>query len=304
MRRGALGSVLVLGAGLGASACAGSSAGARHAGGAGRGARAAGIVAAVLAAPKEVLAAADPEPDGLMWVLSGSARAKTLTSIDLSSGKVLASLGVSRAAGSLAASSTGLLAVGLATATAGAVELLNVTTGAEQGFVPVGAPVRSLAFGADGTTLYVLDGDAASTSVTVVDSVSDRILATFGQPHDAVGIVADPSQRSVWTLDRSGVVEQTSTSTGRPTSVFPTGGPGLAITESPSGGLLYVLEGGSSVSRIAVVSTAKDSVERVLPAAARSVGLAVSPSGGMLYDLVGAPGYGNIQEIPVRTNAS
>lgn len=259
-------------------------------------------VAKVLAAPKGVVSAASPQPNGTMWLLSGTARVKTLTSIDLSDGKTVRAVGVSSSASAVAQSPTGVLALGLATAHTGAVELLNATTGAEEGTVAVGAPVRSLAFGADGVTLYVLDGDASSTSVTVVNTTTDKAVTSFGQPHDATSVVPDPSQSAVWTLDRSGVIEETSLSSYKPMAAFPMGDPGLAIAAAPDGGLLYVLKGTAAGGNIAVVSTVTDSIKRLLPAAAGSVALALSPDGRMLYDVVGTPAVGNVQEIPLGKN--
>jgi hypothetical protein len=251
----------------------------------------------VLAAPKGILSAASPQPNGAMWVLSGTPKVKTLSSIDLSSGKPITSVGVSASASSVAESPTGVLALGLATATTGAVELLNATTGAQEGTVAVGAPVRALAFGANGVTLYVLDGNANSTSVSVVNTTSEKLVTTFGVAHDAWAVVPDPSQSAVWTLDRSGVVEETSLSSYKPVAAFPLGNPGIAIAAAPNGGYLYVLKGTPAGSNIAVVSTVTDSIKRLIPAAASSVALALSPDGRTLYDVVGTPAVGNIQEI-------
>ena len=257
------------------------------------------VVARVLPAPSGLIAAGAPQPNGLLWVLNSGASVKTLTSVDLIDAKTLDSVGVSTSASALAQSSTGILALGLATARTGAVELLNATTGAEDGAIAVGAPVLGLAFGGDGVTLYVLDGDAASTSVTVIDTTSSTIVTSFGQPHDAIGLVPDPSQSAIWTVDRSGVIEETSLSSGKPVAAFALGDSGLAIAMSPNSDHIYVLKGTPAASTIAVVSTVTDSVERLIPAAAGSIALAVSPDGRTLYDMVGTPTVGNIQEIPL-----
>lgn len=256
----------------------------------------------VLPAPKELLSAGNPQPNGSIWVLSGSANVKTLTGIDLSDDKAFDSIGVSASASAVAQSPTGILALGLATAHTGAVELLNATTGAAEGSIAVGAPVRALAFGSNGVTLYVLNGNAASTSVTVIDTTSDKIVTSLGEPLDAIGLVPDPSQSALWTVDRSGVVEQTSLSSGKPIAAFPMGNPGLAIAVSPDGGYLYVLKGTASGANIAVVSTVTESITRLIPAAAGSIALAVAPDGRTLYDIVGTPTVGNIQQIPLRSN--
>jgi DNA-binding beta-propeller fold protein YncE len=294
--RGVAGAFGLLAAGLVVSGCLGGSSAAKPA------AVHRAVRVKVLAAPKAILGAADPQPNGAMWVLSGSARVRTLTSIDLASGKTLNTVGVSSSASAVAESPTGVLALGLATARTGAVELLNATTGAVEGSVAVGAPVRSLAFGADGVTLYVLDGDPASTSVSVVNTSSDKVIQTFGEAHDAVDVVPDPSQSAVWTLDHSGGVEETSLASGKPDAAFPLEGAGLSVAAAPNGGLLYVLKGTAAASNIAVVSTVTDAIKKLLPAAGGSVALAISPDGRTLYDVVGTPSVGNIQEIRLGAN--
>ena len=296
LRRVVLAGGLILVSGVAVAACGSSSASAKTK------RRPSRDVVKVLAAPKGVLSAANPQPNGAMWLLSGSARVRTLTSIDLASGKTLNAVGVSSSASAVAESPTGVLALGLATARTGAVELLNATTGAAEGSVAVGAPVRSLAFGADGVTLYVLDGDAASTSVSVINTSTDKVVQTFGEAHDAVEVVPDPSQSAVWTLDHSGVVEETSLASGKPDAAFPLNGAGLAVVAAPNGGLLYVLKGTAAASNIAVVSTVTDAIKKLLPAAGGSVGLAISPDGRTLYDVVGTPAVGNIQEIHLGAN--
>lgn len=253
----------------------------------------------ILPAPKELLSMATPQPNGIIWVLHGGPAVKTLTSIDLSDAKSLTSIGVSAAASAVAQSSTGVVALGFATTHTGAVELLNGTTGAEVDSIAVGAPVRSLAFGGDGVTLYILDGTAGSTSVTSIDTASSKILSSFGEPHDAIAIGPDPAQTALWTVDRSGVVGQTSLLSGKPAVTFTVGGPGIALAVSPTDNYLYVLKGTPAASDIAVVSTATESIRRVLPAAVGSTALAVSPDGRTLYDAVGTPTVGNIQEIPL-----
>ena len=255
------------------------------------------VLGKVLPAPKSLLAASEPQPNGTLWVLSGTPRTRTLTNVDLSDGKKLTQVGVSNSASSVAESATGVVALGLATRKTGAVELLNATSGATEGSVAVGAPVRALAFGSDGVTLYVLNGNAASTSVTTVNTTTDKVVSSFGVAKDAVSLAPDPSQSAVWTLDRSGVVEETSLSSGKPVADFSLGNPGLSVAASPAGGVIYVLKGTPAGSNIAVVSTVTDSVKKLLPAAAGSVALAVSPNGRVLYDFVGTPAVGNIQEI-------
>jgi hypothetical protein len=254
-------------------------------------------VASIVPAPSGVVSAASVQPNGTVWVLSGNVASKTLNQIAISTGKQTQAIGVSAAADSVSESPTGLLAIGLATATTGAVEFLNGGSGALVGSVAVGAPVRALAFGVDGITLYVLDGSSSSTSISVINSSTQRTSQTFGAPPDAIGLSPDPSQRSIWTVEASGNVQQTSLMSTKPIQQIPIGGPGIAVALSNSGRSLFVLKGDRTAANIDLIAIAGDKVRQVLPAAANSVGLITAATGSALYDVVGSPQVGNLQAI-------
>jgi YVTN family beta-propeller protein len=291
---GALPSCLLVGAvalaGCGGSG--GSSTGSRHptgnhAGSTGR--------SRTIAVPAGLLAGTVPQPNGTLWVLAGTSSVRTINEISLSTGKQNLAAGVSDTAQALAQSSTGVLALGLASSKTGAVELLDASTGAPTGTIPVGAPVMSVAFGDDGVTLYVLNGTAKTRSVTVINTSTQKVTATIGLPSDARSIVPTPDQQAIWSVQASGVVQETSLSSRKPIESFPTASPGIAVAVAPSGGVLYILKGTSVQANIAVISVATERITSVLAAAANSVDLGVSLDGSQLYDFVGAPSYGNIQ---------
>jgi hypothetical protein len=123
------------------------------------------------------------------------------------------------------------------------------------------------------------------------------VVSTLGVPADAVGVVPDPTQTSIWTVEQSGNVEQTSLQSTKAIQQLLIDGAGIALAIAPTGGTLFVLKGNPTVSNIAVISTATDSIERVIAAAAGSVGLVSAMSGTTLYDVVGSPTFGNIQAI-------
>ncbi len=237
-----------------------------------------------------------------MWVLAGNTQAKTLTDIDLSDGQKIETVPVSAASDAVAQSTTGVLAVGTATATAGSVELRNGSSGTIVSKVTIGAPVRSLAFGADGVTLYVLNGTKANASVTVIDTGNGQTPTSFGLPNDAVDLQPNPEQSEVWTV-QSGNVQATSLQTGRSLGTIPLDLTGIALAFPSSGTRLYVLKGTGSIWNIAEISAGSTTISRVIPAAAHSVDLVASPDGSTLYDLVGSAGIGNIQliRLPVQS---
>lgn len=248
-----------------------------------------------VAVPAGLLAGTVPQPNGALWVLAGTRSVRAINEINLSTGTQNLSVGVSNASQALAQSSTGVLALGLASPKSGAVELLDTSTGAVTGTIPVGAPVISVAFGDDGVTLYVLNGTAKTRSVTVINTSTQKVTGTIGLPSDARSIVPTPDQRAIWSVQASGVVQETSLTNHRPIESFPTASPGIAVTVAPSGGVLYVLKGTSALANIAVISVATERITSVLAAAANSVGLGISLDGSQLYDFVGSLSYGNIQ---------
>ncbi len=248
-----------------------------------------------IAVPAGLLAGTVPQPNGTLWVLAGTGGVRAINEINLSTGKQSLSVGVSDTAQTVAQSSTGILALGLGSAKTGAVELLDASTGAVTGTIPVGAPVMSLAFGDDGVTLYVLNGTAKTRSVTIINTSTQKVTGTIGLPSDARSIVPTPNQQAIWSLQASGVVQETSLTSRKPIESFPTASPGIGVAIAPSGNVLYVLKGTSAQANIAVISVATERITSVQAAATNSVGLGVSLDGSQLYDFVGAPSYGNIQ---------
>ena len=249
----------------------------------------------VYAAPAGLLGIAAPQQNGVLWLLAGSSSARALHALDLSNSSLVGAVPVSNSASSLAQSSTGELADGIATATAGAVELRNGSTGALVATVPVGAPVRQLVYGADGNTLYVLDGNAASASVTVVDTGSKTVQGSFGVGLDTVAVAPSPDQTSVWTLSSKGTVEQLAVAGGKVEARFTVGHSGTDLVVSPTGDRLYVLKGAAGSRNVAEVTVATEQVRTVLPAPADCVAVALSADGQTLYDAVGTPSVGNVQ---------
>jgi DNA-binding beta-propeller fold protein YncE len=190
-----------------------------------------------------------------------------------------------------------VLAVGTATATAGSVELRNGSSGTVVSTIAVGTPVRSLAFGADGVTLYVLNGTKANASITVIDTATGQTPTSVGSPQDAVDLQPNPPQSQVWTVQSSDDVQATSLQSGRSLATIPLDLPGIALAYPSSGTRLYVLKGAGSAWNIAEIGAGSTTISRVIPAAAHSVDLVASPDGSTLYDLVGTTGVGNIQII-------
>ena len=250
----------------------------------------------VLPAPKGLLAAAQPQPNGTMWALAGDASSKGLFDISLASGKGAGSISVSNAAQSVTESLAGVVGLALGTGRTGALEMLNGSTGKVIRTIPLGAPARDVVVASDGTTFYVLDGNAKSASVTVVNSRNGDQQGTVPVPVNTVSIAPDAQGSSLYALQPDGTVSQVAVVGGKIMTRFPTGQGGRSLALSPDGTSLYVLKDASkATANVAEVNLATESVQRTLPAPTSSRQVLVSADGTQLYQLVGTPAYGNIQ---------
>lgn len=253
----------------------------------------------IMATPKGTVAAGSPMPNGSLWVLAGNSASKGLYNLSLIHHTMQGSVSVSNSASSMAESSTGLVALGLRTTSAGAVELLNGSSGAVLNTLPVGAPVYDVVAGSDGQSFYVLNGSAKSRSVTVVDSKSLKPTGSVPVPANTVSIVPTPGEHSLYALQPNGTISEVSVAGGHVQTQFTIGGSGRSLALSSGGSTLYVLKGQGSVRNVAIVSTATQRVLRVISAPKDSQQIVISPNGSSLYDVVGTATMGNVQKFHI-----
>ena len=248
----------------------------------------------VVPAPKDLIAAAEPQANGIMWALAGKP-GRGLFEFGSAGGRMAGSVPVSNTARSVAESSAGVLGVALGAGRSGALELLDGRTAKVIRTVALPAPARQVVLGSDGSTFYVLTAWATSASVTIVNSQNGRKLGNVPVPVNTVSVAPDIQQAALYVLQGNGLVDAIGISGGKIMARFTVGAPGRSIALSPDGSTLYVLKGTSAVSNVAVVDVSTESVRRVLPAPSDCRELLVSASGRQLYEVVGTPGYGNIQ---------
>ena len=288
---GALGALAVAAAGCGNSA-------APHSGGA--------VVKAshakalkIIPAPANTLGATAPQTNGTLWAVAGNAKSHGIYQMDLSNHKVIGSLSVSNTASTIVESPTGLVALGMATPSTGAVEFRNGSSGSLLATVPLSGPVVALAAGVDGSTFYALNGHPGNMAIDIINSQKGSIETSLPAPSNAVSVVPAPNEQSVYVLQTNGVVSQIATTGGHIATQFPIGHSGRALAIGSGGNTLYVLKGQGSVRNVAVVNIPTESVKTVLPAPSNTKNVALSPNGKELYDVVGAPGIGDIQAFAV-----
>lgn len=249
----------------------------------------------IFAAPKNLMAAGQPQPNGTLWALAGDEASKGLFDINLANGSGVGSISVSNAAQSVTESLAGVVGLALGTGRTGALELLNGSTGKVIKVVPLGAPARDVVVGSDGATFYVLNGTPRSASVTVVNSRNGFVQGTIPVPLNTVSVAPDAQGSSVYALQPNGLVSQIAVAGGKIMSNFHVGSAARSLALSPDGATLYVLKDAGAGTNVAVVNLATESVGQVLPAPANCLQVLVSADGSEIYQLVGTPTYGNIQ---------
>lgn len=245
----------------------------------------------IIAAPADVLSAAEPQSNGTMWVLAGGPASRGLFKFDLGTGRGVGSISVSGAARAVTQSAAGVIGLALGTR----LQLLNDSTAAVIRTVALGAPARAVAVGADGTTFYVLNGNASSASVTIVDSANGRVLGTVPMPLDTTSVAPGPQQTTLYALQATGRVREIAIAGGKVIDTFTVGDSGESLAVSPDGGTMYALKDLAGGANVAVVDLATGSVHQVLPAPGNCRQVLVSADGSQLYELAGTSEYGNIQ---------
>jgi DNA-binding beta-propeller fold protein YncE len=249
----------------------------------------------ILRAPKNLLAAAEPQQNGTMWVLAGNSASRGLFQLDPSNGNVLGSTSVSDAAQSVAETSSGVLGLAIGTRQAGALELMDSHTGKVTRTLTLPAPAQQVVTGSDGSTLYVLTDQRSVASVSIVDAESGRVTGTIPVPKDAVSVVPNLQQTALYALGGNGLVSRIAIAGGKVTDEFKIGVSGNSLALSPDGTTMYALKDADTGPNIAVVNMTTESVLRAQAAPTGARQVLVSGDGHQLYDVVGTPAYGNIQ---------
>jgi hypothetical protein len=253
----------------------------------------------IVAAPKSLIAVAEPQPNGTIWALAGSSTTG-LFNIDALNGRATGSVPVSDTARSVAETSSNVIGLGLGSKHGGALELLDGSTATVTRTIPLAAPARQVIAGSDGTTFYVLTSWARAASVTVVNARNGKTEGSVPVPADTVSIAPNVQQTALYTLQADGLVDEISVSGGKIMAEFRVDdGQSASMALSPDGSTLYVLKAGHDAPNVAVVDVNTESVRRVLPAPSGCLELLVSPTGNQLYEVVGTPHYGNIQIFDV-----
>lgn len=249
----------------------------------------------IFAGPSGLTSIGPPQPNGTMWILAKSKTAANIRPLDLASGKASGIVPVSSSATALTELSTATVVVGTGTTTTGSLELRNGTSGAIENVIPMSEPVRSLAPGANGTTVYALQSTRKASSVAIVDTQKNAVTSTVPVSTNTIAIGASVDGTEVFGVQTNGMVREYAVAGGQPVAQFKVGSAAVQVAVSPDGSRLYVLKTTPGSSNVTEVNTSTEQQLKALPAPRHAVALSMTPDGATLYVAVGTSGIGNIQ---------
>lgn len=237
------------------------------------------------------------QANGEFSVLAGTPSSKGVFTYQLSTRREVASFSVSNQATAITQLPNGVIAVGLGSGSVGAVDLES-SSGQQLASIPVAAPVRGLALGTDGSTIYVLEGTGSTRAVAVLDTATRSAATTLPVNADTVAIASSPTQQELYGLESTGALDVYSTATGQRIGTFPVGHSGIAATLSPDGTALFVLKGVGGVRNVAVVNLSTEGDVRAIGAPAGGIAIAPTLTGADVLVLAVGPTSANVQELP------
>ncbi|MCL5972880.1 MAG: hypothetical protein M1557_00555 [Actinobacteria bacterium] len=293
--RAVLGLALTVGLSVTLAACGSSTSVAKHA--KGKGARRA-LPTAIVPVSRGAEALGPLQSNGLFAVLAGNASAQGVFSYDLANHTEVDSFSVSNLATSVTELPSGVIAVGLAGNGVGAVDLYS-GSGHQIASIPVADPVRALAVGGDGATIYVLMNSSGGRAVAVLDATTRLASTTIPVDSQTVAVAPSLHDHELYGLDATGSVSVYATSTGQRIGSFAVGHSGVDLVLSPNGTQLYVLKGRGGIRNVAVVDLATERDIAAVAAPAGSVSLQAGLSGHHLLELASIASAANVQELPV-----
>jgi YVTN family beta-propeller protein len=129
---------------------------------------------------------------------------------------------------------------------------------------------------------YAYVANLGADSVSVIDTLTNRVVATVAVGAQPDGVAASPDGHRVYVANfAANTVAIMDTATDTVTGNVPVGNGPVGLAASADGSRLYVANRGDNT--VSVVDTASDAVVTVVPVGAGPDAVAVTPDGGTLY---------------------
>jgi DNA-binding beta-propeller fold protein YncE len=178
------------------------------------------------------------------------------------------------------------------------VSLIDTTAGtARLAITDVEEPSAVAMFG---NRVYVSSVSTADDEILVLDTGSERIVATYPIEFGITDLVVNPNGRYIYTgragVDGAGVVTL-DISTGRRTNVRIAARTVGCVRVSPDGRRLYVAANGEYTAELVTIDTQRNSVAGSVEIGSPIRDIAVSPDGSTAYVASAGPDFGTVLDV-------
>jgi hypothetical protein len=255
---------------------------------------------AIVATDPDTIAFVRPDSGADTWVLSGPSLDKTVTLLQLSSGRKVTTVGVDAGAADVAESADGVLAVAAGSGSSGTLDLYGASDGRLLSQRTLAGPALAVAAGADTRSFWVLEQAGRARTVTEFSSAGTPVGVAVPVSPNLTAIATSSDQSALWGLLSDGTIEEIGLPSGGVTTSISTGQAATALALSPSGGTAYVLRSALAAPNAAAVNLNTESVTTVYPAPAHSVDVVASADGRRLYFAASTAAFGNIQSLELH----
>ncbi|HET7504950.1 MAG TPA: beta-propeller fold lactonase family protein, partial [Kofleriaceae bacterium] len=167
----------------------------------------------------------------------------------------------------------------------------------------VGTEPKGVAVTPDGSKVYVINN--GRNTVSVIDTVSNAVVATIPVGNTPFGLAISPDGALVYVINlRGNNISVIDTATNTVTTTIPVGRFPASIAVTPDGAAAYVANEGDN--NVSVIDTATSTVVATIPVGNIPDVVAVSPDGTLIYvgNIVTPPSTGGITVISRATNTA
>ena len=130
-------------------------------------------------------------------------------------------------------------------------------------------------------SVYAYITNYGSNNISVIDTVTNTVIATVNVGFNPLGVTVNPSGTKVYVANEDGTVSVIDTSTNTVTDSVPVGHLPYGIAINPAGTRVYVVNLGDNT--VSVIDTATNTVAATVSVGDNPIGVAFTPDGLNVY---------------------